>query len=155
MAKFGNPDPTQEPVKPPVALDEIDPATKGAGSRPEFSRGSPSSSVASPQVSEAAQLARIDLETKQWQAQVAKEEEHWMKAMWRPAMGWLYMIMCLCDFVIFPIIAMFLPQFIPGMTYIPWKSITLDNGGLIHMAFGAILGVAAWTRGQEKIAGKN
>jgi hypothetical protein len=155
MAKFGNPDPTQEPVKPPVALDELEPATKGAASRPEFSRGSVSSGGAAPQVSEAAQLARIDLETKQWQAQLAKEEEHWMKAMWRPAMGWLYMAMCACDFIIFPIIAMFLPQFIPGMTYIPWKSITLDNGGLIHMAFGAILGVAAWTRGQEKIAGKN
>jgi hypothetical protein len=155
MAKFGNPDPTQEPVKTPVALDELEPATKGAASRPEFSRGSVSSGGAVPQISEAAQLARIDLETKQWQAQLAKEEEHWMKAMWRPAMGWLYMAMCACDFIIFPIIAMFLPQFIPGMTYIPWKSITLDNGGLIHMAFGAILGVAAWTRGQEKIAGKN
>ena len=155
MARFGNPDPTQEPVKPPVALDEIEPATKGAASRPEFSRGSFSSGGAAPQISEAAQLARIDLETKQWQAQLSKEEEHWMKAMWRPAMGWLYMAMCACDFIIFPIIAMFLPQFIPGMTYIPWKSITLDNGGLIHMAFGAILGVAAWTRGQEKIAGKN
>ena len=155
MAKFGNPDPTQEPVKPPVALDEIEPATKGAASRPEFSRGSFSSGGAAPQISEAAQLARIDLETKQWQAQLSKEEEHWMKAMWRPAMGWLYMAMCACDFIIFPVIAMFLPQFIPGMTYIPWKSITLDNGGLIHMAFGAILGVAAWTRGQEKIAGKN
>jgi hypothetical protein len=154
MARFGNPDPTQEPVKPPVALDELEPATKGAASRPEFSRGSYSSGAA-PQISEAAQLARIDLETKQWQAQLSKEEEHWMKAMWRPAMGWLYMIMCLCDFVLFPIIAMFLPQVIPGLTYIPWKSITLDNGGLIHMAFGAILGVAAWTRGQEKIAGKN
>lgn len=155
MARFGNPDPTQEPVKPPVALDELEPATKGAASRPEFSRGSYSSGGAAPQISEAAQLARIDLETKQWQAQLSKEEEHWMKAMWRPAMGWLYMAMCACDFIIFPIIAMFLPQFIPGMTYIPWKSITLDNGGLIHMAFGAILGVAAWTRGQEKIAGKN
>ena len=155
MARFGNPDPTQEPVKPPVALDELEPATKGAASRPEFSRGSYSSGGATPQMSEAAQLARIDLETKQWQAQLSKEEEHWMKAMWRPAMGWLYMAMCACDFIIFPIIAMFLPQFIPGMTYIPWKSITLDNGGLIHMAFGAILGVAAWTRGQEKIAGKN
>ena len=155
MARFGNPDPTEEPVKPPVALDELEPATKGAASRPEFSRVSSSFGGAAPQVSEAAQLARIELETKQWQAQLAKEDEHWMKAMWRPAMGWLYMAMCACDFIIFPVIAMFLPQIVPGLTYIPWKSITLDNGGLIHMAFGAILGVAAWTRGQEKIAGKN
>ena len=113
------------------------------------------SASASQQLSEAAQLAKIELEKKQWEAQNAKESEHWMKSYWRPAMGWLYMLMCFCDFVAFPIISMFMPQFIKGMTYIPWKSITLDNGGLIHMAFGAILGVAAWTRGQEKIAGKN
>jgi uncharacterized membrane protein len=107
------------------------------------------------QLSPEAQLLKMELEKKQWEAQNAKENEHWMKSYWRPAMGWLYMLMCFCDFVAFPIISMFMPQFIKGMTYIPWKSITLDNGGLIHMAFGAILGVAAWTRGQEKIAGKN
>lgn len=153
MAKFGTPDPNQEPERPTIPMDEREPATKGAGARPEFS--SRNSFSVAPQLSEAAQLARIELETKQWQAQLDKESEHWMKAMWRPAMGWLYMGMCACDFIIFPIIAMFLPQIIPGLTYIPWKSITLDNGGLIHMAFGAILGVAAWTRGQEKIAGRN
>ena len=37
--------------------------------------------------------------------------------------------------------------------YQVWTSLTLSNGGLIHLAFGAILGVAAFTRGQEKIAG--
>jgi hypothetical protein len=30
----------------------------------------------------------------------------------------------------------------------------LSNGGLIHLAFGAILGVSAFTRGQEKMSGK-
>lgn len=154
MAKFGNPDPNQEPVKPTVPMDEIEPAVRGAAARPSFSGGGGGGS-SSPQLSEAAQLARIELETKQWEAQLTKESEHWMKSLWRPAMGWLYMAMCACDFIIFPVIAMFLPQIVPGLTYIPWKSITLDNGGLIHMAFGAILGVAAWTRGQEKIAGKN
>ena len=99
--------------------------------------------------------AQAEMDKKILESQLAKQEEHWMKSYWRPAMGWLYMLMCFCDFVAFPIISMFMPQFIKGMTYIPWKSITLDNGGLIHMAFGAILGVAAWTRGQEKIAGKN
>ena len=153
MAKFGTPDPNLEPERPTIPMDEREPATRGAASRPEFSGRASFTSV--PQISEAAQLARIELETKQWQAQLDKESEHWMKAMWRPAMGWLYMAMCACDFIIFPVIAMFLPQIVPGLTYIPWKSITLDNGGLIHMAFGAILGVAAWTRGQEKIAGKN
>jgi hypothetical protein len=32
-----------------------------------------------------------------------------------------------------------------------WQPLTLQGGGLIHISFGAILGVAAWTRGQEKV----
>lgn len=89
----------------------------------------------------------------------AKESEHWVKAYWRPAMGWLYMLICLCDFVVFPAVAMFLPVFFKGlgvqMVYTAWVSLTLSNGGLIHMAFGAILGVAAYGRTQEKVAAKN
>jgi hypothetical protein len=29
--------------------------------------------------------------------------------------------------------------------------LTLLSGGIFHAAMGAVLGVAAWTRGQEKI----
>jgi hypothetical protein len=87
-----------------------------------------------------------------------KAEESWVKSMWRPAMGWLYMLICLMDFVIFPAIAMFLPVMLKGigitMQYAAWQSLTLSNGGLIHMAFGAILGVAAYGRTQEKVASK-
>jgi hypothetical protein len=157
MAKFKTTT-NEESIIAKPAMDQVPAATKGAAAsiptsynESSFSRPSTSSAT---QLSEAAQLAKIELEKKQWEAENDKQNENWMKTMWRPAMGWLYMVMCFCDFVAFPVIAMFLPQFIPSMTYIPWKSITLDNGGLIHMAFGAILGVAAWTRGQEKIAGK-
>jgi len=84
-------------------------------------------------------------------------EEHWVKSYWRPAMGWLYMIICLVDFVIFPLFSMFTPVIykmngVNGV-YIPWQSLTLSNGGLIHLSFGAILGVAAWSRGKEKLMG--
>jgi len=82
-----------------------------------------------------------------------KEEEHWMKAYWRPAMGWLYMIMCFCDFVAFPIISIFIP-IITKMPYVAWQSLTLSNGGLIHLSFGAILGVTAYGRTQEKVQSK-
>jgi len=34
-----------------------------------------------------------------------------------------------------------------------WVPITLQGGGLFHVAMGAVLGVAAWSRGQEKLAG--
>ena len=69
------------------------------------------------------------------------------------------MAMCAFDFIIFPMITLFLPIIENGfgihMPYNEWKSLTLSNGGLIHVSFGAILGVAAWTRGQEKMLGKN
>ena len=88
---------------------------------------------------------------------IKKPEESWVRTYWRPAMGWLYMVICAFDFIIFPLITMFLPvlgkAFGFNMTYTAWVSLTLSNGGLIHMAFGAILGVAAWSRGQEKIQG--
>lgn len=153
MPRFGTP--INEPVAQKPAMDQIPPATKEANVAIQANNidTSPKSSTTT-QMSESVQLATIELEKEKWRAEILKQEEPWMKSMWRPAMGWLYMLMCFCDFIAFPIIAMFLPQFINGMTYMPWKSITLDNGGLIHMAFGAILGVAAWTRGQEKIAGK-
>jgi Holin of 3TMs, for gene-transfer release len=101
-------------------------------------------------------------------AQIAKDEskkdekssEHWMKAYWRPAMGWLYMLICLFDFVIAPVLSMLMPIFLKGLgantvTYAQWQSLTLANGGLIHLAFGAILGVTAWGRTQEKNAASN
>lgn len=99
------------------------------------------------------ELAKLQLE-----AEKEKQSDNWVKAYWRPAMGWLYMVICFMDFVGFPLIHIFLPVIgqifgIP-MGYVPWKSLTLENGGLVHMAFGAILGVAAWTRGQEKLQGK-
>jgi len=32
-----------------------------------------------------------------------------------------------------------------------WQPITLYAGGLIHLAFGAILGISAWGRSKEKL----
>jgi hypothetical protein len=83
-------------------------------------------------------------------------EENWIKAYWRPAMGWLYGLICFFDFIIFPLITMFLPIiqkfFNIDFPYTAWIPLTLTNGGFFHMAFLGIVGVTAWTRGQEKIA---
>ena len=151
MPNFGTIDQNAEPVAKP-AMDQIPPATKGAAASITTTfTSSSSSSQPSQQLSEAAQLAKIELEKQQWEKENAKQDEHWMKSYWRPAMGWLYMLICFCDFVAFPVISMFLPVMIKGLPYVAWKSITLDNGGLIHLAFGAILGVTAYGRTQEKI----
>lgn len=70
--------------------------------------------------------------------------ETWIKQYWRPAIAWQYFAVCLFDFIIFPSAAMyFLNE--------PWNPITLKEGGFYHLAMAAIIGVAAWTRGQEKI----
>ena len=101
-------------------------------------------------------LAQTSIDEKIVDEQMKKEDEHWMKSFWRPAMGWLYMLICFCDFIVFPAITMFLPVidkiFGFQMNYVPWQSLTLSNGGLIHLSFGAILGVSAYGRTQEKKA---
>lgn len=86
-------------------------------------------------------------------------DENWIKSYWRPAMGWLYMVICFFDFVLFPALAMILPAILKGMgvesQYQVWQSLTLANGGLVHIAFGAIVGVSAWSRGREKMSGSS
>ena len=66
-------------------------------------------------------------------------------------MAIVYMIINLADFLLFPIIWSFLQIHGKGEVAQQWVPLTLSNGGLFHMAFGAVLGVAAFTRGQEKI----
>jgi hypothetical protein len=79
--------------------------------------------------------------------------DDWMRTQWRPMMAIVYMIINLCDFLLFPIIWTLLQIHGNGEVKQQWVPLTLSNGGLFHMAFGAILGVAAWTRGQEKVEG--
>lgn len=74
----------------------------------------------------------------------------WMSAYWRPAMGWTYMAICIFDFIIFPV-GWSATLAAIHQTVTEWQPLTLQGGGLFHMSMGAILGVAAWSRGQEKM----
>lgn len=80
------------------------------------------------------------------------EREIWFKTYWRPAAAWIYLMINLFDFIAAPVISMFLPKLIGG-TYVPWLPLTLSNGGMFHLAFGAIIGVTAWGRTREKVSG--
>lgn len=71
------------------------------------------------------------------------KEETWIKQYWRPAIAWQYFAVCLFDFIVFPAVS-----FHFGVT---WKPLTLQESGFYHMSMAAIIGVSAWTRGQEKI----
>jgi len=84
-----------------------------------------------------------------------KPAEDWMVKKWRPAMGWTYMLTCLFDFVVGPILYNMLQYYNAGQAVGMWTPLTLQGGGMYHLAMGAVLGVSAWSRGQEKIKGKD
>jgi len=157
MPKFGLPD--EEPVAPKPAMDMIPPATKGAGAAipSTYVDNSPRVGYTTPapqvqQLSEAAQLAKIELEKKQWEAENSKQNEDWMVKKWRPAMGWCYMVICCLDMAIFPV-AWSVAQVMTKTPLVQWSPLTLQGAGLFHLAMGAVLGIAAWSRGQEKMSG--
>jgi len=84
-----------------------------------------------------------------------KKKEDWMNSKWRPMMGWMYMVVCMADFVVFPILWSIIQVVGDGKVETQWSPITLQGAGLFHMAMGAVLGVAAFGRTQEKLAGAN
>lgn len=79
------------------------------------------------------------------------ESENWLYVRWRPMMGWVYMITCVADFIVFPILWAILHAMLK-LPQTPWEPLTLQGAGLYHLSMGAILGVAAYGRTQEKLA---
>ena len=82
------------------------------------------------------------------------KKEDWMNSKWRPMMGWMYMLVCTFDMILFPVLWSLLQTF----THTPitqWNPLTLQGAGLFHIAMGAVLGIAAFGRTQEKMAGAN
>jgi Holin of 3TMs, for gene-transfer release len=84
---------------------------------------------------------------------VKNDNEDWINKKWRPAMGWMYMAVCVADFIIFPVAWSVLQVVSKGSVTTPWQPITLQGAGLFHIAMGAVLGIAAFGRTQEKIQG--
>lgn len=80
------------------------------------------------------------------------EKENWINNRWRPMMGWMYFAVCITDFILFPILWSLFKASV-GEPVSAWDPLTLQGAGLFHVAMGAILGVTAWSRGREKIAG--
>ena len=70
-------------------------------------------------------------------------------------MGWMYMIVCITDFVLFPVMWSMVQAIHGGNVTSQWNPITLAGAGLFHLAMGAVLGIAAFGRTQEKMAGAN
>jgi hypothetical protein len=149
---------TPAPAPTPVPVNKA-PSLFGSSATQQTTFISPQPTMVVTNIQQPQQQQMVD--TSGFSAAMVAEEsappEHWMKAFWRPAMGWLYMLICFADFIAFPLLSMFLPIIERGfglqIGYTPWQSLTLSNGGLIHLAFGAILGVSAYGRTKEKTAG--
>jgi hypothetical protein len=80
------------------------------------------------------------------------KEEHWVKQYWRPAIAWQYFTVCLFDFMIGPSLNYLYFYMSSNPTFVAWEPLTLNLSGFYHISMGAILGIAAYTRGQEKVA---
>ena len=65
------------------------------------------------------------------------------------------MIVCFFDFVLFPILWSAVQAIGHGQVNVQWQPITLQGAGLFHIAMGAVLGIAAYGRTQEKLGGAN
>jgi len=62
-----------------------------------------------------------------------------------------YMVIILFDFIVAPVLWSLLQAIASGAVTIQWAPLTLLSGGVFHAAMGAVLGISAFTRGQEKI----
>ena len=114
-----------------------------------FSKKKGATKVAEEEKKEVAADAKSDSE---------KKQEDWMNSKWRPAMGWMYMMVCVFDFIVFPImytIVQFWETEAANDAFRQWQPLTLAGAGLFHMAMGAVLGLSAWGRTQEKLNGAN
>jgi heme/copper-type cytochrome/quinol oxidase subunit 2 len=79
------------------------------------------------------------------------DENH--KQKWTYLMGLTYMIVNIADFVAFPImytIVQFWETQASNDAFRQWIPLTLTNGGFIHIAFAAILGISAFNKEEKK-----
>ena len=59
------------------------------------------------------------------------------------------------DMVVFPVLWSLLQSLSHGAVNSQWQPLTLQGAGLFHIAMGAVLGIAAHGRTQEKLNGAN
>jgi hypothetical protein len=96
-------------------------------------------------------------------------KESWIQRNWRPAAAFVYLFICVVDFVVMPFLTFLWHQplrmtlsqissFSPDVqkeildkTIVFWTPITIAGMAILHVSFGGILGVSAWGRSSEKV----
>lgn len=79
------------------------------------------------------------------------QKEDWLRSHWRPMMAFVYMSIVIFDFILGPIFWSAIQIYGNGSVAVQWEPLTLFAGGIFHAAMGAVLGLSAWSRGNEKI----
>ena len=105
----------------------------------------------------------------------SKQLEHGFKKFWRPIAAYVYLAICIFDFMAAPMYVAYQNEQVNSEAFAEiraltdkdvklkaleqldlgsksWTPLTISGGGLFHLSFGAILGISAFTRGQEKKA---
>ena len=70
---------------------------------------------------------------------------------WRPAIAWVYCIICMFDFLVGPVLWSIFQAIAHGSVVTQWLPLTLQGAGMFHVSMGAILGVTSYGRSQEKM----
>jgi hypothetical protein len=96
-------------------------------------------------------------------------DDKWYVNTWRPAVAWTYLCFCIIDYGVRPAINYYeykkfnLTETVNALKELPSTSqvqiiqalqkpdIPPVLNEFVHLAFGSIIGVSAWTRGMEKI----
>jgi hypothetical protein len=142
------PAPVVNTITPPPAITPPPVAATPPAFTPSPSFSAPAASTSSTSASPAASEGGT--------SQVAADAgfSEFINKRWRPMMAFIYMVTCTTDFVVFPVLWSVLQTLQGGQVTSQWAPLTLQGAGLYHIAMGAVLGLAAYGRSQEKIAGK-
>lgn len=84
--------------------------------------------------------------------QSGQHVESWMNRYWRPACAVTYLVICLFDFLVAPLLFGIYSFHFQDHMVQSWVPLTLQNGGLFHASFAAILSVAGWGHSKEKVS---
>jgi hypothetical protein len=95
-------------------------------------------------------ISEVDNSSEKKELSVDYTEDDWIRIYWRPLMAYTYMAIIIFDFIIGPVIWSTF-QLFGGIVSTQWTPLTLISGGIFHAAMGAVLGISAFTRGQEKV----
>lgn len=74
------------------------------------------------------------------------------KNLFQKMMGKIYGAICVADFIAFPImftVVQFWENEAANDAFRQWVPLTLQNGGFVHLAFAAILGISSYASKSE------